>query len=97
MASFISKFSLAVLLAMVAGNLAAPEPAEAGTPYTCVCNGKDKRFIGATRGCEIDRDRAQGIKRPGVTLLKLPRCSTAEAKAWRASACRSNGCKPKSY
>ncbi|MBX9925027.1 MAG: hypothetical protein K2Y05_01600 [Hyphomicrobiaceae bacterium] len=70
--------------------------AEAGTPYWCDCKGTKKRFIGGSRGCETDRERAAGTTYSGG-LFKYRRCTAHEFSAWRASACKSNGCKPVRY
>ncbi len=79
-----------IVLALGAGDT---NPAEAGTPYWCVCKGTKTRFIGATRGCELDRERAAG--NPVVRgLFKLRGCTSSEFDAWRAKACNQNGCKP---
>ena len=72
-------------------------PAEAGQPWSCVCNGKPKRFIGSTNICGKDLYRSthtvilEGVK------LKIPRCSRAQFVAWNARACREEGCKLPKY
>jgi hypothetical protein len=69
---------------------------EAGTPWSCVCDGKKKRFIGATKACELDayfraHKTLEGYSRRG------PSCTRAQFVAWNTRACREEGCKPVKY
>ena len=50
--------------------------AEAGTPYTCLCKGGLKRFIGSTYFCGH----------------RHPPCSYKEYVAFRLKACTANRC-----
>jgi hypothetical protein len=67
--------------------------AEAGTPWSCVCDGKTKRFIGATRACELDMYQRTHKSLDGYKL-RGPRCTRADFIAWNSQACREEGCKP---
>lgn len=67
----------------------------AGQPYTCVCKGKEKRFIASTHMCEKDLHKASDMPvARGFKLLVAP-CTRAQFRAWKWRACRSNGCRPK--
>ena len=68
--------------------------AEAGQPWSCICDGKPKRYIASTHMCEKDLHRkskkpvAQGFK------LLVPACTRAQFIAWNTRACKQEGCKP---
>jgi hypothetical protein len=63
--------------------------AAAGTPWSCVCNGKPKRFIASTRICEHQLAAANG--------KKVRACTTEQFKAWNRKACKQEGCSPPSW
>lgn len=67
--------------------------ADAGTPWSCMCEGKKKRFIGATRACEIDMYQRTHKTLDGYKF-RGPSCTRAQFIAWNARACRQEGCKP---
>ena len=69
--------ALALTSAALVGVSSLPAPtAHAGTPYTCVCEGKKKRSIGSTYFC--------GHRKPA--------CTTKEYNAFRKDACAAKGC-----
>jgi hypothetical protein len=63
--------------------------AEAGTPWSCVCKGKPKRFIASTHICEHHLSAATG--------KKVRACTTAQFKAWNRKACKQEGCAPTAW
>jgi hypothetical protein len=69
---------------------------EAGTPWSCVCDGKKKRFIGATNACEI-----QLYQRVHKTLdgykSRGPRCTYDQWRDWNTRACKQEHCKPPEF
>jgi hypothetical protein len=84
--------------ALVALTGMTPTQATAGTPWSCVCKGQPKRFIGATHACEhgLYRGTKQYTTR-GPTKWYLPRCTTNQFKAWNRQACRQEGCAPTAW
>jgi hypothetical protein len=86
----IHRAMFAVVLACITA-VGQPSPADAGTPYWCACKGEKKRFIGATYGCEIVRDRAAGKTFERRTMR---RCNQTEFDAYRSQACRQMQCRP---
>ena len=55
---------------------AMPAPVEAGTPYTCLCEGKKKRFIGTTYFCGH----------------RKPKCTSKEYRSFREQGCAESKC-----
>lgn len=68
--------TLALAFAALIAASALPEPASAGTPYTCLCEGKKKRSIGSTYFC--------GHRKPS--------CTRKDYNAFREKACAAQGC-----
>jgi hypothetical protein len=66
--------------------------AQAGQPWSCMCDGSPKRFIASTYACEVDRYKGTGrTVRQGGKLL-VPRCTAPQFRAWNRRACASEGC-----
>jgi hypothetical protein len=66
--------------------------AEAGSPYTCICDGQKKRFIAGTHSCEVIRDHGKNIG-----LYKHRPCSDREYRSWHRDACAESKCTPYRY
>ena len=68
--------------------------AEAGQPWSCICDGKPKRYIASTHMCE--KDLYKKSKKPVAQGFKLlvPACTRAQFIAWNTRACKQEGCKP---
>lgn len=87
---YLTRVATALVIALATqGGL---EPAAAGTPWSCQCNGKPKRFIGATHACE--HTLYAGTKKyiAGGPKWYLPYCTSAQWKTWNRNACKSEGC-----
>ncbi len=67
----------ALMALIIAANVNLAPPAHAGTPYTCSCDGKLKRFIGGTYFCG----------------RRTPACTSREYRAFRRNACAANACR----
>ncbi len=65
---------LVLMVSLVLSSL--PVPVHAGTPYTCLCDGKKQRSIASTYFC--------GHRKPA--------CTRKEFNAFRAKACAADGC-----
>jgi hypothetical protein len=65
-----------VLMFSVVALALLPTPVSAGTPYTCRCEGKTKRFIGGTYFCGH----------------RKPECTYKQYIEFRARACASQNC-----
>jgi hypothetical protein len=71
--------------------------AEAGQPWSCVCNGKTKRYIASTHMCEKDLHKQS--KKPVASGFKLlvPACTRAQFIAWNTKLCQQQRCKPPKF
>lgn len=68
--------------------------AEAGQPWSCICQGKARRFIASTYKCEHDLWKGKGVRVSSGFRLFVPRCTRAQFRVWQAKACRKAGCLP---
>ena len=92
MATHYARFALSLLMGAVA-LLAHTGSADAGQPWSCMCNGTMKRFIASTRACEWQQPKNKSVR----LMRQLTRCTRAEFIDWNAKACRSEGCTLPSY
>jgi hypothetical protein len=66
--------------------------ADAGTPWSCICDGKLRRVIAGTFACEFDLNKDNGRRvRIGNRLL-VPHCTSTQFRAWNRRACAEDGC-----
>jgi hypothetical protein len=85
------KYKLVFVSAFIAA-LSAGSSAYAGTPWSCMCDGKVKRSIASTYICETSLYKGTGkTVRQGGKLL-VPRCTAPQFRAWNRRACASIGC-----
>jgi hypothetical protein len=64
----------------------------AGTPRSCMCDGKLQRVIAGAFACEFDLNKDNGRRvRIGNRLL-VPRCTAPQFRAWNRRACAEDGC-----
>ncbi len=92
-----------MLKALLAGGaaglvaLAFAPAAEAGQPWSCLCQGKPKRYIASTHMCEKDLHKTS--KKPVAQGFKLlvPACTRAQFMAWNTRACKLQHCKPPKF
>jgi hypothetical protein len=71
--------------------------AEAGQPWSCICNGKSKRYTASTHMCEKDLHKKS--KKPVADGFKLlvPECTRAQFIAWNTRLCKQQHCKPPKF
>ena len=71
--------------------------AQAGQPWSCVCDGKTKRYIASTHMCEKELHKrskkpvAQGFK------LLVPACTRAQFISWNTKLCKRQHCAPPKF
>jgi hypothetical protein len=86
--------AVTVAIAVLAGVGTVAPSAEAGQPWSCVCQGKPKRFIASTKACEWRLPRNKPlVNKPGALRL-LSACTSNEFEAWNRKACKQEGCRP---
>ncbi len=78
---------VAVMLA-AAALLTTAETANAGQPWSCSCNGVNKRFIASTHACEWSQSKNKNVK----LARQLSPCTRAEFVGWNRKACVQEGC-----
>ena len=91
---------LTVVMSIVAASLAvfATIPtAEAGQPWSCLCDGVKKRFIASTKACEWSQPKNRSLRNTPGGMRLLTSCTRSEFIAWNRKACIQEKCSlPKS-
>ena len=86
---------LTFVLCIVAASLAifsTVPTAEAGQPWSCMCDGVKKRFIASTKACEWSQPKNRSLVNTpgGMRLLKA--CTRSEFVDWNRKACAAEKC-----
>jgi hypothetical protein len=85
-------FKIFLAISTVAAAAFSGPAAQAGQPWSCICDGQPKRFIASTYACETSLYKGTGrTVRQGGKLL-VPRCTVPQFRAWNRRACASAGC-----
>jgi hypothetical protein len=77
---------------LVAGALHTATTAQAGQPWSCLCDGTIKRTIASTYACESDLHKGSGRRVSSGFKLFVPRCTAPQFRSWNRRACARIGC-----
>ena len=76
----------------VAATMLVMPAANAGQPWSCMCDGRLKRTIASTYACESDLHKGTGRRVHQGFKLFVPACNRTQFRNWNRRACASIGC-----